>query len=64
MCNGSGCNWEISSGENWGDCKKPPWGVCPEDFETTEEAEAAAQDYEDLRADHDYEVRRDRELFG
>ena len=64
MCNGSGCQWEIKSGESWGDCRKPPHGVCPEDFETTEEAEAAAQEYEDLRGDFLWEQQRDRELFG
>ena len=65
MCNGNqNCPWEISNGENWGDCRKPPHGVCPEDFETMAEAVAAANEYEDLKADHDYEQRRDRELFG
>jgi len=51
MCNGSGCNWEIKGGESWGDCGKPPHGVCPESFEDESEAEAAAEEYEDLRGE-------------
>ena len=33
ILNGSGWPWEIGSGENWGDCKKPKHAVCPESLE-------------------------------
>ena len=60
MCYGSNCTHEKWSGE----CGKRAHDVCPESFETPEEYEAYVDEYDDLKADHDYEQRRDRELFG
>jgi len=60
MCFSGSCKFEKWSGE----CGKKAKDVCPESFETDEEAEAAAEEYEDLRGEYLYEQKRDRELFG
>ena len=55
-----GCSYEISSGENWGDCGKKSWQKCPDGM--TEEELEAAEEHEDLRGDFKYEQQRDREM--
>ena len=47
MCNSGTCPYEINSGPDWGDCEKKPNQVCPESYETYEEAEAAMQAAQD-----------------
>jgi hypothetical protein len=60
MCNSNSCQYEISSGPNWGDCKKPSNKKCPEDM--TEEEQKEAEDYEDIKGDYLYEQKKDRDL--
>ena len=63
ICNGSGCPWEISSGENWGDCGKPPYGVCIDMYEDDSAYEAAqieAAEYADLAAEAKWEALQER----
>ena len=61
MCYSGSCPYELWSGE----CGKKRDQPCPESFETQEEAEAAAQAYQDeldYAADAAYEARKDRRL--
>ena len=32
MCYGSGCQYEIASGKDWGECGKPRSKKCPDNY--------------------------------
>ena len=50
MCFSNKCPYERRSGE----CGKRAWQVCPESFETQEEAKEAAELAAELRAEHEW----------
>ena len=64
ICYGNqNCPYEITSGPNWGDCGKPPHGVCQDMYENEEDfliAQDEAAEYADLAAEARWEQQQER----